>query len=383
MNGPAVFRMQQAHRIEIATSPERLAEIAPAWAALWQRAGGLVFQHPDWISAWWHTTPHQDRRGLRIGLVWSGERLEAVIALATFWRSGIRMLEWAAKDHCDYGDVLLAPDAEPQILPQLWQHILDDSGFDLAYLNRLLPDARFRTLLGPAAPGQGSILQPSHRSEVSYRVSSAGQRGAQWFESQSKKTRQNYRRGYKFMEEGGALRFRLMDAHEAREPVLERVAALKRLWLAKHGRVSDLFDEGSPALPALISVLAGLGLLRIFVLEREDEIIAISINFEQHGTMMAFVTTYDPAFERASPGMVLMMDYIQWSFDRGLTTIDFLCGGEDFKRRFATHSVILSSVVGGRNLRGRLAALADRARHAAQSWRPEKPAQQAELVAAE
>ncbi|TIM17624.1 MAG: GNAT family N-acetyltransferase, partial [Mesorhizobium sp.] len=97
----------------------------------------------------------------------------------------------------------------------------------------------------------------------------------------------------------------------------------------------------------------------------------------------AFFTTYDPAFERASPGMVLMMDYIQWSFDRGLTTIDFLCGGEDFKRRFATHSVILSSVVGGRNLRGRLAALADRARHAAQSWRPEKSAQQVELVAAE
>ncbi|RVA12388.1 GNAT family N-acetyltransferase, partial [Mesorhizobium sp. M7D.F.Ca.US.004.03.1.1] len=168
--------------------------------------------------------------------------------------------------------------------------------------------------------------------------------------------------------------------HEAREPVLERVAALKRLWLAKHGRVSDLFDEGSTALAALVSVLAGLGLLRIFVLERENEIIAISINFEQHGTMMAFVTTYDPAFERASPGMVLMMDYIQWSLDRGLTTVDFLCGGEDFKRRFATHSVTLSSVMGGRSLPGRLAALADRARHATKSWRSEKPSKQAELA---
>jgi CelD/BcsL family acetyltransferase involved in cellulose biosynthesis len=94
--------------------------------------------------------------------------------------------------------------------------------------------------------------------------------------------------------------------------------------------------------------------------------------------MMAFVTTYDPAFERASPGMVLMMDYIQWSLDRGLTTVDFLCGGEDFKRRFATHSVTLSSVMGGRSLRGRLAVLADRARHATKSWRSEKPSKQAE-----
>ncbi|RWC61380.1 GNAT family N-acetyltransferase [Mesorhizobium sp.] len=380
MNGPFACRLPRTHRIEVATSDARLAEIAPAWAALWQRAGGLVFQHPDWISAWWRTTPHQDRRSLRIGLVWSDERLEGVIALATFRRSGIRVLEWAAKDHCDYGDVLLAPDCDPQILPQLWQRILDDGGFDLVYLNRLLPDSRIQALLGPAAPRSGTILQPNHRSEISYRVAGTWQRGAQWFESQSKKARQNYRRGNKFMEEGGALRFRLMEAHEAREPVLERVAALKRLWLAKHGRVSDLFDEGSPALAALISVLAGLGLLRIFVLERENEIIAISINFEQHGTMMAFVTTYDPAFERASPGMVLMMDYIQWSLDRGLTTIDFLCGGEDFKRRFATHSVTLSSVMGGRSLRGRLAILADRARHAAKSWRSGKPAKEAELA---
>jgi CelD/BcsL family acetyltransferase involved in cellulose biosynthesis len=380
LNGPVVCRLPRTHRIEIATSDARLAEIAPAWAALWQRAGGLVFQHPDWILAWWRTTPHQDRRGLKIGLVWSDERLVAVIALATFRRSGIRVLEWAAKDHCDYGDVLLAPDCDPQILPQLWQRVLDDGGFDLVYLNRFLPDARFPALLGPAAPGRGTILQPNHRSEVSYRVAGAWQGGAQWFESQSKKARQNYRRGRKFMEEGGALCFRLMEAHEAREPVLERVAALKRLWLAKHGRVSDLFDEGSAALAALVSVLAGLGLLRIFVLERENEIIAVSINLEQHGTMMAFVTTYDPAFERASPGMVLMMDYIQWSLDQGLTTVDFLCGGEDFKRRFATHSVTLSSVMGGRSLRGRLAVLADRARHATKSWLSKKPSKPAELA---
>ncbi|MER9584756.1 GNAT family N-acetyltransferase [Mesorhizobium sp. M0276] len=380
MNGPVVCRLPQTHQIEVATSAARLAEIAPAWAALWQRAGGLVFQHPDWISAWWRTTPHQDRRGLRIGLVWSGKRLEAVIALATFKRSGVRILEWAAKDHSDYGDVLLAPDCDPLILSQLWKRILDDGGFDLVYLNRLLPDARFHALLGSAVPGRGTILQPNHRSEISHRVVGTWQGGAQWFESQSKKTRQNYRRGRKFIEEGGKLRFRLMDAHEDREQVLERVAALKRLWLAKHGRASDLFDEGSTALAALVSVLAGLGLLRLFVLERDDVIIAVSINFEQRGTMMAFVTTYDPAFERASPGMVLMMDYIQWSLDQGLTTVDFLCGGEDFKRRFSTHSVILSSVMGGRSLRGRLAILADRARHATESWRSGKPSKQAELA---
>ncbi|MER8849679.1 MULTISPECIES: GNAT family N-acetyltransferase [Mesorhizobium] len=366
MNAPVTLSLQRTHTFEIVTSAGRLAEIAPAWSTLWQRAGGLVFQHPDWIAAWWRTTPHQERRALRIGLAWNGDRLEGVIALATFRRSGIRMLEWAAKDHSDYGDALVAPDSDPQAISRLWQYVFDQGGFDLIYLNRLLPDAGVHALLRPA---HGKALRPNHRGEISYRVTGPWRSGAEWFETLSKKGRQNYRRGRKFMEESGALRFRLLDADDPREPVLERVATLKRLWLVRHGRASDLFDEGSPVLAALISVLADLGLLRIFVLELDDTIIAVSINFEQHGTMMAFVTTYDPEHERASPGMVLMMDYIQWSLDRGLATIDFLCGGEDFKRRFATQSVALSSMMGARGLRGHLAALADHVDHVSKSWK--------------
>ncbi|MER8810742.1 GNAT family N-acetyltransferase [Mesorhizobium australicum] len=366
MNAPVTLSIQRTHTFEIVTSAGRLAEIAPAWSTLWQRAGGLVFQHPDWIAAWWRTTPHQERRALRIGLAWNGDRLEGVIALATFRRSGIRMLEWAAKDHSDYGDALVAPDSDPQAISRLWQYVFDQGGFDLIYLNRLLPDAGVHALLRPA---HGKALRPNHRGEISYRVTGPWRSGAEWFETLSKKGRQNYRRGRKFMEESGALRFRLLDADDPREPVLERVATLKRLWLVRHGRASDLFDEGSPVLAALISVLADLGLLRIFVLELDDTIIAVSINFEQHGTMMAFVTTYDPEHERASPGMVLMMDYIRWSLDRGLATIDFLCGGEDFKRRFATQSVALSSMMGARGLRGHLAALADHVDHVSKSWK--------------
>ncbi|MBN9219720.1 MAG: GNAT family N-acetyltransferase [Mesorhizobium sp.] len=368
MNAPFVLTIPRTRTFEIVTSATRLVEIAPAWDALWQRAGGLVFQHPDWIAAWWGTTPHRERRTLRIGLAWNGERLDGVIALATFRRSGIRMLEWAAKDHSDYGDALVAPDSDPQAISRLWQYIFDQGGFDLIYLNRLLPDAGVHALLDPAS-GHGTALRPNHRSEISYRVAGPWQRGAEWFETLSKKGRQNYRRGRKFLEESGTLRFRLLDAGEPREPLLARVAALKRLWLARHGRVSDLFDKDSPVLSALVSVLAELGLLRIFVLELDEKVIAVSINFEQHGTMMAFITTYDPEYERASPGMVLMMDYIQWSLDRGLAKVDFLCGGEDFKRRFATQSVTLSSMIGARGLRGHLAAMADHVNHVSKSWR--------------
>lgn len=372
MSASAEFTAVDGRKLEIVTSEERLTALAPAWDALWRQADGLVFQSYGWISAWWRTTPGRDQRGLLIGLVWNGENLEAVLPFATIRRRGIRILEWAAKEHSDYGDILMAPGWSREAAAALWRAIAKAGRFDMAYLNRLAPEALARQIL--TGDNAALRLSPNHRTEINYRVSGSWNRGALWFDQQSKKTRQNYRRGRKFMEESGEVRFRLMSPEEPLEPVLLRVAALKRKWLERHGHASDLFDEGSPALTALVGVMAKLGILRVFLLECGDSVVAVSINLVQRDRMMAFVTTYDPDHERASPGMVLMMDYIQWSIDQGLSMVDFLCGGEDFKRRFATQSVTLDSVSGGRTLLGRLAVLADGARHAIRSRRAPAPA---------
>lgn len=368
MNAHSAIAGPKAEALEIVTCEARLAAIGPAWTELWRRVDGLIFQSHAWVTAWWETAPDRDRRTLRIGLLWNGDRLDAVMPFATLRRRGVRVLEWAAKDHSDYGDVLVAPGSDPTDIMPLWKRISAEGGFDLAYLNRLQPDAAMRALLAPASE-RGLALRPHHRAETSFRVAGSWQSGAEWFAQQSKKTRQNYRRGRKFLEEAGEVRFRLMSPDEPLQPVLERLAGFKRKWLAAHGYQSNLFDEGAPALAALVAVLASEGLLRVFVLECAGTVVAVSINFVQRNTMMAFVTTYDPDHERASPGMVLMMDYIQWSIDQGLTMVDFLCGGEDFKRRFATQSVTLESVLGARSLRGALAALADRSLHAGRELR--------------
>lgn len=374
--------MTAPERIEIVATDARLAEVGPAWTALWRRSGALVFQSHAWVAAWWETVPDRRARSLALVLAWRGDDLVAVLPLAARRHRGLRVLEWAAKDHSDYGDALLAPEADAAVVSRMWSHLCTRGGFDLAYLNRLLPDAAARVLTTPAG-GRAVRLKPSHRSEESLRVVGDWETGKAWFEAQSKKTRQNYRRGQKAMGEAGPLRFRMLGPDEPLEPVLARVAALKRLWLSGRAAESDLFDEGSPALEALVRVLAQTGLLRLFVLECGDTVVAVSINVEQAGTMMAFVTTYDPALERGSPGVVLMMDYIQWSIDHGLSGIDFLCGAEPFKLRFATRSVRLDSVVGARTVAGAAALLLDRGNHAVRRLRARRaPAATQSLPAA-
>ncbi|WP_419830803.1 GNAT family N-acetyltransferase [Methylobacterium sp.] len=350
-------------RFEIVRSTDRLAAVGPAWTDLWTRSNALVFQSHAWISAWWASAPDRDRRALAIVLAWRGETLVGVLPLATVRRKGFRVLEWAAKDCSDFGDAVLADRTNAGLVRRMWQQSSRDGGFDLAYLNRLLPDAAARVLLAPATGGVR--LRLNHRDEANWRVRGPWPTGQAWFDAQSKKTRQNYRRGQKSMGEHGPLTFRLLGPEEPLGPVLDRLTQFKRAWLATHDLPSTAFyDEGSQALPAMVQVLAATGLLHAFVLECGGAVVAVSINFVQAGTMMAFVTTYDPAFERGSPGMVLMMDYIMWSIDRGLHTVDFLCGDEGFKGRFGTQSLTLTSMMGGRTPQGAAAHLVDRTRHA-------------------
>lgn len=346
-------------RFEIVRTAERLAAVGPAWTALWSRSGALVFQSHPWISAWWASAPDRERRALAIVLAWRGDTLVGVLPLATVRRKGFRVLEWAAKDCSDFGDALLADRTNAGLVRRMWQQASRAGGFDLAYLNRLLPDAAARALLTPIS---GSTrLRLNHRDEANWRVRGPWPTGQAWFDAQSKKTRQNYRRGQKSLGEHGPLTFRLLGPEEPLGPVLDKLTHFKRAWLATHNLPSTAFyDEGSQALPAMVEVLAGTGLLHAFVLECGGALVAVSINFVQAGTMMAFVTTYDPAFERGSPGMVLMMDYIMWSIDHGLHTVDFLCGDEGFKGRFGTQCLTLGSLMGARTLPGAAAHLFDR-----------------------
>lgn len=368
MNETVAIDTLGTERLEVVSSADRLAAVESAWMELWQRTGGLIFQSHGWISAWWGTVRDRDQRSLRIGLIWNGDRLVAVIPLAIGRRKGLRFLEWAATSYTDYGDILVAPECSQSALDQLWARIWSKGGFDIAFINRLLPDAAAQRVFKPGVSG-GIKLRRDHREEVSYRVAGQWSNGAEWLATHPKKTRQNYRRGLKMLEEAGEVKFRLLAPDEPLAPILERLSVLKRRWLEQHARESDLFQEGEAVLAALVDVLARAGVLRIFVIECNGAMVAVSINIVQNDVMMAFVTTYDPEFSRASPGMVLIVDYIQWSIDHGLRMVDFLCGGYAFKSRFATEGVTLQSVLGARTPQGKLASFADRVRQKIKSRR--------------
>jgi CelD/BcsL family acetyltransferase involved in cellulose biosynthesis len=373
MNARVSVETLVSERLEIVETTERLVAIEDQWMQLWRDCDALIFQSHDWISAWWKTIDNPAETALRIGLVWHDDRLVAILPLAITRRKRLRFLEWAAVAYTDYGDILRAPACSDATLDRLWSAICDSGGFDVALITRLLPDAAAWRVFS-TNKAQRIKLRPNHRYEVSSRIAGDWKSGAAWLASHPKKTRHNYRRGVRILEESGTVRFRLLEPDEPLGPVLDRLSALKRKWLEKNALQSDLFDQGRSTLAALVDVLARAGILRLFVVELNETPVAISINFAQHGTMMAWVTTYDPDFSRASPGMGLISNYVQWSFDHGLGMIDLLCGGEAFKDKLATQVVTLHSLIGARTLKGSLALLVDDLRQKSRKTRHDEAA---------
>ncbi|MCX7899975.1 MAG: GNAT family N-acetyltransferase, partial [Methylocystis sp.] len=315
----------ESELIEIVRTQDRLDEIGASWRDVRDRAKASIFQSHAWISAWAGALGERQRPELCIVVARSGGSIQAIAPFAIYKTGGLRVLDWAAREYSDYCDVILPPGVDRSLLDRMWVALEAERRFDLALLTHVRPDACVRALsngVGSAGPR----LELCHREETSSQLVSSASGGDAWFDAQPKKFRQNYRRGRKIVEEGARLTFRLLASDEPLEPALERLVELKRLWLARNGLNAPLFAPGSAMLQALVGAMLREGALRAFVIERDAKIIAISINCEDRGALLAYLTAYDPEFGRGSPGMMLMVDYIKWALDHGLKTVDFLTG---------------------------------------------------------
>lgn len=346
-------------RTELLTAPDRLEDVGPAWGRLWQRAGGSPFQGHGWITAWWKGRDPAAGLRLHIGLCWDGDELAAVIPCATRRHRGVRVLEWAAKDCSDYCDAIT--DGDRMALLRTWQAMTGGGGFQVAYLSHVRPDAAFRLLAdGGSDRGLGSavVLRPSARTDQALQVRSHGLTGAEWFRTLSKKARNNHTRGKRIVAEAGRLSVSVGDG-SAEPAKLERMIELKQRWLVSSGRRNRLFDHDARALRQLVAYLRASGAMQLFSLDCDGRLVAGLVSIVDKGRVAAFFAAFDPRFDRASPGTLVIVEQLMWAFDRGFAEVDFLCGDEPYKSRFADARTELAAYVGARTLLGRAAVTAD------------------------
>ena len=343
-------------KIEIVTDPQRFAEIRPEWQQLRDRSNATVFQDHDWIAGWLNGTRNRKEIKLQVALAWEGTQLYGVLPCAVHRRSGLRVLTWAAQLFSDYCDCMLDPAVDGgDLLPLMWDKMQQYGGFDVINLQQVKPDAQCRSFLDRLADG-GACLRQGDRQERCMRIDNHWPDGDAFFRSLNKKGRNNYTRGKRILAElGGDVRFRLVGEQEDTAPIIDEIIRLKQVWLRATDPQSAQLGADGIVLRAILDKALESGVARIFLLETGEKIAAASINFIYSQRMEAYLTAYDAAFDRASPGTILIVDYARWSFDRGLSYVDFLRGEEAFKFRLANAETTLSSFAGARTLMGQMA----------------------------
>lgn len=343
-------------KFEVVTDPVRFAAVRLAWRDLWERSSGFIFQDHDWISGWLDGV--RDRREIKLhtALVWDGDKLYGAMPCAVHRRTGLRVLTWSAQLFSDYCDVLLDPNhAAADTMTLLWDGLRQAGGFDLISLQQIRPDAKCRAFMDRLATNRAHF-QHGDRAERCMRIDNQWPDGEAFFRSLNKKGRNNHTRGKRILGElGGEVRFRMVEPPQDAAPLMDEIMALKAAWLRANDPASPLLGVDRAVLRCVLDSAWRSGMAKIFVLESGDRIAAASINFVYSGKMEAYFTAYDVAFDRASPGTILIVDYARWSFDRGLTKVDFLRGEEAFKFRLANNETLLSSFTGSRTLVGQLA----------------------------
>jgi CelD/BcsL family acetyltransferase involved in cellulose biosynthesis len=341
-------------KIEVVTDAARIFATESAWNALWHRAGGRIFQRHDWITTW--MTAMRERREMRPLFVfaWDGETLVGILPCAIHRRSGMRMLQWAAQLFSDYCDCLIDPDvAAETVLAALWDGLWRAGGFDVINIQQIRPDATCRTFL------EGQVdrtLQPGERSERCMRIENQWENGEAFFRSLNKKGRNNHTRGKRILSElGGDAVFEVIEPGRSIDAEMAETMRLKEIWLRATDPASPLLTVDGPVLRAMLTCAWASGLTRLFLLRSGGTIVAASVNFVYANRLEAYFTSYDAAYERASPGTILIVEYAKWAFDRGLTLVDFLRGEEAFKFRMANAETLVESYAGSRTLMGQIA----------------------------
>ncbi|RAI59645.1 GNAT family N-acetyltransferase [Roseicella frigidaeris] len=357
---PAAPARQDGLSLEIVHDAARLEEVREAWEALEARAHAGVFQSHRWITAWWQGGGEVQKFHLHIALAWRGQDLVGVLPLVVQRRRGLRMLGWAANDCTDYCDALLAPGlAAPAVLAALWQEVEREGGFDIASINHLRADAAARAL--PELSRRVRLL-PDRRTVLATGVRlDAWRDAAAFFQDLGKKGRNNDLRGRRILAQTGPVRFRVVEDAAEAERLIEQMRLLKTDWLKRENLTSPLLQDDGTLLRALIEALAAKGCLRLMVLEAGDRLTAGLISMVEGRRLSGFLSAFDPEFYRASPGTLILVDYIRWGIENGFTEVDFLRGDESYKGRLANRQEVLASCIGAGTLLGRLAIAYDRA----------------------
>jgi CelD/BcsL family acetyltransferase involved in cellulose biosynthesis len=313
--------------VGVVTSREALDALEPEWQNLWQRdLSATPFESPAWLLPW---TRH----------LWGGGKLSVVavrdrrelVALAPlfFWGFGGRpeivRAAFLGAGITDHLGTLAAPGFEVEGARSVFDHLAATSDqWQVCDLEELRSGSPLLHVELPS--GLSGRQAPSGVCPVLALPKSADE----LYAGLQPKFRKNLRQSEARLRREGA-EFQLAQPHETGEVM----RALFRLHTA---RWQERREPGMLAAEALRQFhldasarLAHESLLRLYSVRLRGEIIAAQYNLRRDHRVFYYLSGFDPAYARYSPGAALLSFTIRAAIEEGATEFDFLRKREEYK----------------------------------------------------
>ncbi|MFN3546054.1 MAG: GNAT family N-acetyltransferase [Mesorhizobium sp.] len=316
---------------EIVRDEAGLDRLASEWATLNARCGPEgFFTRMEIVRANWDRHKDDPRTSLHVLAIRSGGQL--VLGAPMIERRdalGTHVLCWLDSKTPFYDDILLDPDMDPSFAADLFKKHLFASwtrrvlkvGYVLegTPLHRVLVAGGFPLAIRTVAP---TLDISAYGSWEAYRATMPAKR------------RQQYGNYSRRLQKGGAKPVHLVTDPDQRRLEIARLFSRKREWVKEH----DLSDWiVPPETEAWFQRIAALeddrNRTHVLRLSAGDDWIASCLFFERDGTVYSSKMAFNPAWERCSPGWILVLEKVRFAIGRRLSTVDFMIGRNPWKER--------------------------------------------------
>jgi CelD/BcsL family acetyltransferase involved in cellulose biosynthesis len=325
------------------------------WVDLFARSGRgtQMFQSFAWL---WHWSNHflvPGDRSQSLAIV-TGRRDGRLVVVLPFVKTaskGLSHLSFMGDPVSQYGDALVDDGGEAQSdLRAAWAFAIAETRVDAVHLRKVRADAAIARLLEDLGANVSDCQQAPY-------VAFDGITAYAAFEQRyPKPARKNRKRQLRRLQDGGETNFERLPAGDGARDAASVAMALKRNWLFERGQVSAALSD--PRTEAFFRDCAsGRGPatgVEVGLVSASGAVAAVEIAVRCKDRVAIHVIAYNPQFEKAGAGALLMEDSIRRACEGGVATLDLMAPGAGYKFDWADRAIEVRDYAIGLNAPGRL-----------------------------
>jgi CelD/BcsL family acetyltransferase involved in cellulose biosynthesis len=328
-------------RVELVTEIGEVMGLAPEWRALAERRGN-AFLTPEWFLAWLRHCGQDWEPHLAVARAPGGtvRGLLPLVSSKTNGRRELRVCPIGDRFHPVAGagdDEAVATVAAPAIAPP-------GSSLRSVLLENVDAGGEWWGALARAFPAPLATVERD-AATLPF-VELAGISWDDYLAGRSRQLRSQLGRKLRSLRREHDVRFRRTQSSGE---VATDLATLFRLHEARWAERSERSALADPAIRAFHFEFARAALdrgwLRLTVMEVDEVPVAALYGWLIGGRWSYYQAGFDPAWSRQSPGFLLLAETIREAIEDGASEYDMLRGDEAFKRRFATSSRAVRSIL--------------------------------------